>query len=136
MSTKFEKRLKALKQVHEELTNKKNEKEQLGNGVFDRYRYPVLTAQHTPLFWRYDLNYKTNPYLMERFGINAVFNAGAIKLNEKYYVVARVEGAHRKSFFAIAESENGVRQSWPGGCSAQRQSLGAQVRLCISPQPE
>jgi 4-O-beta-D-mannosyl-D-glucose phosphorylase len=108
MSTKFEKRLKALKQVHEELTNKKNEKEQLGNGVFDRYRYPVLTAQHTPLFWRYDLNYKTNPYLMERFGINAVFNAGAIKLNEKYYVVARVEGAHRKSFFAIAESENGI----------------------------
>ena len=108
MSTKFEKRLKALKQVHEELTNKKNEKDQLGNGVFDRYCYPVLTAQHTPLFWRYDLNPKTNPYLMERFGINAVFNAGAIKLNEKYYVVARVEGAHRKSFFDVAESDNGI----------------------------
>jgi 4-O-beta-D-mannosyl-D-glucose phosphorylase len=108
MSTKFEKRLLALKKVHEELINKKNEKEELGNGVYDRYRHPVLTAHHTPLFWRYDLNRKTNPHLMERFGINAVFNAGAIKLNEKYYVVARVEAANRKSFFAIAESDNGI----------------------------
>jgi len=108
MSTKFEKRLKALKTVHEELVNRKNEKEGLGNGVYDRYRYPVLTAQHTPLFWRYDFNSKSNPYLMERYGINAVFNAGAIKLNDKYYVVARVEGTHRKSFFAIAESVNGI----------------------------
>jgi 4-O-beta-D-mannosyl-D-glucose phosphorylase len=108
MSTKFEKRLLALKKVHEELINKKNEKEELGNGVYDRYRHPVLTAHHAPLFWRYDLNRKTNPHLMERFGINAVFNAGAIKLNEKYYVVARVEAANRKSFFAIAESDNGI----------------------------
>ena len=108
MSTKFEKRLKALKTVHEELVNRKNEKEGLGNGVYDRYRYPVLTAQHTPLFWRYDFSSKSNPYLMERYGINAVFNAGAIKLNDKYYVVARVEGTHRKSFFAIAESVNGI----------------------------
>ena len=108
MSKKFEKRLQALKKVHEELVNKKNEKEELGNGVFDRYRYPILTAEHTPLFWRYDIDPKTNPHLMERFGINAVFNAGAIKLNEKYYVVARVEAADRKSFFAVAESDNGV----------------------------
>ena len=108
MSTKFEKRLQSLKGQHEDLVNQKNQKQELGNGVYDRYRYPVLTAQHTPLFWRYDLSPKTNPHLMERFGINAVFNAGAIKLNEKYYVVARVEAANRKSFFAVAESDNGL----------------------------
>jgi len=108
MSTKFEKRLQALRKTHEELISQRNEKEKLGNGIYDRYRNAVLTAQHTPLFWRYDLDPHTNPHLMERFGINAVFNAGAIKLNEKYYVVARVEGVDRKSFFAIAESDNGV----------------------------
>jgi 4-O-beta-D-mannosyl-D-glucose phosphorylase len=108
MSTNFEKRLLALRKTYEELTNRSNEKEKLGNGVYDRYRDPVLTAQHTPLFWRYDLNPKTNPHLMERFGINAVFNSGAIKLNEKYYLIARVEGVDRKSFFAVAESETGV----------------------------
>ena len=108
MSTNFEKRLQSLKGQHEGLVNQKNQKQELGNGVYDRYRYPVLTAQHTPLFWRYDLSPKTNPHLMERFGINAVFNAGAIKLNEKYYVVARVEAANRKSFFAVAESDNGL----------------------------
>ena len=108
MSTNFEKRFQALKKASEELINRPNEKEKIGNGVYSRYRYPVLTAQHTPLFWRYDLDPKTNPYLMERFGINATFNAGAIKLNEKYYLVARVEGADRKSFFAVAESENGI----------------------------
>ena len=108
MSTNFEKRLQALRKVHEELVSKRNEKEKIGNGVYDRYRYPVLTAQHTPLFWRYDLDPKINPHLMERFGINAVFNSGAIKLNEKYYLIARVEGADRKSFFAIAESDNGI----------------------------
>jgi len=108
MRTKFEKRLHALKKLYEELVDQKNVKEELGNGVFDRYCFPVLTAQHTPLFWRYDLNPKTNPHLMERFGINGVFNAGAIKLNEKYYVVARVEASDRKSFFAVAESDNGI----------------------------
>lgn len=108
MSTNFEKRLLALRKTYEELTNRRNEKDKLGNGVYDRYRDPVLTAQHTPLFWRYDLNPKTNPHLMERFGINAVFNSGAIKLNEKYYLIARVEGVDRKSFFAVAESETGV----------------------------
>jgi 4-O-beta-D-mannosyl-D-glucose phosphorylase len=108
MSTNFEKRLQALRKANEELISRPNEKEKLGNGVYSRYRYPVLTAQHTPLFWRYDLDPKTNPHLMERFGINATFNAGAIKLNEKYCLVARVEGADRKSFFAVAESENGI----------------------------
>lgn len=108
MSTIFEKRLKALRKAQKELVSQSNEKEQLGNGVYERYRYPVLSAQHAPLFWRYDLNPKTNPFLMERFGINAVFNSGAIKLNGKYYLAARVEGVDRKSFFAIAESHNGV----------------------------
>ena len=108
MNTAFEKRLNALQTAHEGLLNRKNVKEDLGNGVYDRYRYPVLTAAHAPVFWRYDIDRKTNPYLMERFGINAAFNAGAIKLNNKYYLVARVEGADRKSFFAVAESPNGI----------------------------
>ncbi|HEU4901391.1 MAG TPA: glycosidase, partial [Flavisolibacter sp.] len=108
MNTAFEKRLHALQTAHEGLLNRKNVKEDLGNGVYDRYRYPVLTAAHAPVFWRYDIDRKTNPYLMERFGINAAFNAGAIKLNNKYYLVARVEGADRKSFFAVAESPNGI----------------------------
>jgi 4-O-beta-D-mannosyl-D-glucose phosphorylase len=108
MNTIFEKRLQALRKVHEELMNRRNQKGKDGNGVYDRYCYPVLTAQHVPLFWKYDLDPKMNPYLMQRFGINAVFNSGAIKLNEKYYLCARVEGADRKSFFAIAESENGI----------------------------
>jgi 4-O-beta-D-mannosyl-D-glucose phosphorylase len=108
MSKNFEKRLQALRKENEELTGRLNEKENLGNGIYERYRYPVLTAQHTPLFWRFDLDREANPHLMERFGINAVFNAGAIKLNEKYCLVARVEGADRKSFFAVAESENGI----------------------------
>lgn len=108
MNTAFEKRLNALQTAQEELLKRKNVKEDLGNGVYDRYRYPVLTAAHAPVFWRYDIDRKTNPYLMERFGINAAFNAGAIKLNDKYYLVARVEGADRKSFFAVAESPNGI----------------------------
>ncbi|EGR4466974.1 glycosidase, partial [Vibrio cholerae] len=78
------------------------------NGIFYRYKKPVLTAAHAPLAWRYDLNPETNPFLMERLGINAVLNPGAIELNGKFYLVARVEGHDRKSFFAVAESENGV----------------------------
>lgn len=108
MDTNFEKRLLLLKKANEELMKRRNEKEKLCNGIYDRYCYPVLTAEHTPLFWRYDLDPKTNPHLMERFGINAVFNSGAIKLNEKYYLIARVEGADRKSFFAVAESDSGI----------------------------
>lgn len=97
-----------LEKSHEALLGRPNERAENGNGIFDRYRYPVLTAQHTPLFWRYDLDAKTNPFLMERFGINAVMNAGAIKWNDRYLVVARVEARDRKSFFAIAESPNGI----------------------------
>ncbi len=97
-----------LKQQHEALLARKNEKEPFGNGIYDRYRYPVVTARHVPLHWRYDLNPATNPYMMERIGVNAAFNAGAIKWEGKYVLVVRVEGADRKSFFAVAESPNGV----------------------------
>ena len=115
MKENFEKRLEDLKQTQEALITRRNEQEKLGNGVFCRYKYPVLTAAHTPLYWRYDLNFETNPNLIERFGINAVFNAGAIKWNNKYVLVARVEGADRKSFFAVAESDNGIDnfRFWP-----------------------
>ncbi len=78
------------------------------NGVYDRYRYPVLTREHIPLTWQYDLNPQTNPYFMKRLGINAVMNSGAIYLDGKYYLVARIEGDDRKSFFGVAESDNGV----------------------------
>jgi len=110
MKNTFNKRLLQLNEQHAMLIQRPNEVSGLGNGIFDRWRYPVLTAAHAPLFWRYDLNEKTNPYLMERFGINGVFNAGAIKWNKGYAIMARVEGFDRKSFFAIAESPNGVDQ--------------------------
>ena len=103
----FEERLEWLKAQHEALITRKNEPIE-GNGVYWRYANPILTADHAPLFWRYDLNEETNPYLMERFGIHATFNSGAIKWNGKYVLVVRVEGADRKSFFAVAESPNGV----------------------------
>jgi len=106
----FEQRLAALRNQHERLLARPNAPVLPGNGVYERYQRPVLTAAHAPLFWRYDFNPATNPYLMERFGINAVFNAGAIKWQGKYLVCARVEGVDRKSFFAIAESPNGVDQ--------------------------
>jgi 4-O-beta-D-mannosyl-D-glucose phosphorylase len=108
MTQHFKDRLNELEQEYSRLINKVNEIDGLGNGVFDRYKYPVLTAQHAPISWKYDLNSESNPYLMERFGINAAFNAAAIKFNEKYLMVARVEGADRKSFFAVAESPNGI----------------------------
>ncbi len=108
MKTNFEKRLALLRAAQEKLISRANEQAGPGNGIYDRYIYPVLTAGHAPLFWRYDLNYDSNPYLMERFGINAVMNAGAIKWNNKYIVVGRVEGNDRKSFFAVAESDNGI----------------------------
>lgn len=103
----FEERLQWLKDRHETLLSRKNEPVYV-NGIYERYRYPVLTGEHAPLFWRFDLDPETNPYLEERFGIHAVFNSGAIKWNGKYMLIARVEGADRKSFFAIAESPNGV----------------------------
>ena len=90
------------------LQERKNRKSRFYNGIFDRYEDPVLTREHVPVFWKYDLNKETNPYFMERLGINAVMNSGAIYLNGKYYLVARVEGADRKSFFAVAESETGI----------------------------
>jgi 4-O-beta-D-mannosyl-D-glucose phosphorylase len=94
---------------HLELVERKNTvDETFFNGLVDRYRFPILTAQHTPLFWRYDLDTKTNPFLMERLGINAVFNAGAIELGGKILLVCRVEGLDRKSFFAVAESKTGI----------------------------
>jgi 4-O-beta-D-mannosyl-D-glucose phosphorylase len=104
----FNERLSLLVKRHKELVERKNVKVEGGNGIFDRYKYPVLTAEHTPLFWRYDLDYRSNPYLMERLSINCVFNPGAIEIDRKFYLVARVEGADRKSFFAVAESDNGV----------------------------
>lgn len=110
MSQFFKKRLAQLEAQHEALIKTRNKAILPSNGIFERYHYPVLSAAHAPLFWRYDLNPQRNPYLMERFGINAVFNAGAIKWQGKYLVAARVEGIDRKSFFAIAESPNGIDQ--------------------------
>ena len=92
----------------EKLLSRKNEKSDFYNGVFDRYVNPVLTRDMIPLTWRYDLNEETNPFFMERLGINAVMNSGAIELNGKYYLIARIEGNDRKSFFGVAESDNGV----------------------------
>ena len=90
------------------LLARKNQKSSFYNGVFDRYENPVLTREHIPLTWKYDLNPDTNPYFMERLGVNAVMNSGAIELNGKFYLVARIEGNDRKSFFGVAESENGI----------------------------
>lgn len=108
MSDKFEQRLKQIKEEYESLVTMKNHAAGVDNGIYRRYEHPVLTAAHVPYFWRYDLNENTNPLLMERFGINAAFNAGAMKFNGKYILIARVEGNDRKSFFAVAESPNGV----------------------------
>lgn len=108
MIQQFKQRLAGLEDAYAKLIDINNEIDGLGNGVFDRYKHPVLTAQHAPIAWKYDLNAETNPYLMERFGVNAAFNAGAIKFNGKYIMVVRVEGADRKSFFAVAESPNGI----------------------------
>ena len=104
----FEKRKLQLEEAHAELIALKNKKAALGNGIFDRYEHPILTAAHAPLRWRYDFNPQSNPFLQERIGINATFNAGAIKFNHKYVLIVRVEGRDRKSFFAVAESDNGI----------------------------
>ena len=108
MTSVFKQRVQQLEQLHSSLVSAPNKKCEVGNGIFDRYENPVLTAAHAPVFWRYDLNPETNPYCMERFGINAVFNAGAIKWQGRYLLVVRVEGSDRKSFFAMAESDNGI----------------------------
>ena len=103
-----------LRARHEDLLGRVNSPLE-DNGIFERYKYPVLTAAHAPLEWRYDFDPATNPFLMERFGIHAAFNAGAIKLDGRYLMVVRVEGADRKSFFAVAESPDGINgwHFWP-----------------------
>lgn len=93
---------------YEELIGRKNRKKDFYNGIYDRYEYPVLTRDMIPPIWKYDINVETNPFFMERLGVNAVFNAGAIELDNKFYVVARIEGVDRKSFFGVAESDNGI----------------------------
>lgn len=108
-STTFQDRKAALEKEHKALIEQKNTPEEnAGNGIYKRYKNPVVTASHVPLNWRFDLNEKTNPFLLERIGVNAAFNAGAMKWNGKYLLAVRVEGIDRKSFFAIAESPNGL----------------------------
>ncbi|MDT0643743.1 glycosidase [Zunongwangia sp. F363] len=98
----------SLMKNHKELIEKKNQPENFSNGIYERYENPVVTAKHAPLEWRYDFNAETNPLGLERIGINAAFNPGAMKWNDNYVLAVRVEGNDRKSFFAIAESPNGV----------------------------
>lgn len=106
----FHQRLFQLNSEYEHLITRKNRPLMIGNGIFERYQYPILTALHVPPHWKYDLNPETNPYFMVRMGINAVFNAGAIEMDGKILLVARVEGYDRKSFFGIAESRSGIDQ--------------------------
>ena len=108
MNTPFELKLANIKRNYESLISQKNSKTSDYNGIFERYTKPVLTEEHIPPQWKYDLSKHTNPLLTERIGVNAVFNSGAIKWQDKYLLIARVEGYDRKSFFAIAESDNGI----------------------------
>ena len=104
----YQEKVQALRQRHEALLQRKNQVVEGGNGIYEKYVFPILTAEHTPLEWKYDFNEKDNPFLMQRIMMNAVLNAGAIKLDGRYLLVCRVEGADRKSFFAVAESPNGI----------------------------
>jgi 4-O-beta-D-mannosyl-D-glucose phosphorylase len=104
----FKKSIQNLFKLQEKLLTRRNRKSSSGNGIYNRYEFPIVTAAHAPITWRYDLNQKTNPFLLERIGVNATFNAGAIFHDGKYLVVVRVEGSDRKSFFAVAESKNGI----------------------------
>jgi 4-O-beta-D-mannosyl-D-glucose phosphorylase len=106
--TQFQTKSKQLQRRHEQLIKRRNHPQKDGNGIFDRYEFPVLTAEHTPLIWRYDFDFATNPHLMTRLGVNAVFNVGAMEFDNKIVLMARVEGWDRKSFFAVAESKTGV----------------------------
>ena len=108
MKTELKSRFNILSEEHSKLVSRKNERIEPGNGIFYLYKYPVLTGDHAPLLWRFDLDPESNPHLMERFGIHAAFNAGAMKFYGKYILAVRVEGNDRKSFFAIAESPNGI----------------------------
>ena len=111
----FQEKVKMLRAHHEVLLARKNEPIEWGNGIYDKYKYPIITAEHVPLEWKYDFNEHDNPYLMQRIMMNATLNSGAIKWQGKYVLVVRVEGADRKSFFAVAESPNGVDnfRFWP-----------------------
>jgi 4-O-beta-D-mannosyl-D-glucose phosphorylase len=104
----FENNVKIMKADYDELIHRKNEKLSTKNRVYEKYKYPIITSDHTPLFWRYDFDFGSNPFLLERLGINATYNSGAIFLDGKYYLIVRVEGTDRKSFFAVAESPNGI----------------------------
>ena len=106
----FQERMERIRTEHEALLSRKNEKLFSLNGIYNRYRYPVLTRDHVPLEWRFDFNPETNPRFMERNMFNATFNAGALKWNGKYLLVVRTEGVDRKSFFAVAESPTGTDQ--------------------------
>ena len=108
MSTEYQAKIAALRERHEQLLRKPNVPEEFGNGIYTRYKNPILTAEHTPLEWRYDFSEQDNPYLMQRIMMNATLNSGAIKWQGRYLLVVRVEGADRKSFFAVAESPNGI----------------------------
>jgi 4-O-beta-D-mannosyl-D-glucose phosphorylase len=108
MENEFDARLKQLLEDYEQLVARPNEPEARSNGILQRWKRPALTAAHTPVFWRYDLDRATNPFLMERIGVNAVFNPGAMEFDGKFCMMARVEGNDRKSFFAVAESATGV----------------------------
>jgi len=107
---KFDNKISFIYEKYEKLISRKNRVSGLGNGIFNRYKNCVLTVEHIPPFWKYDMDFESNSYMQERMGINAVFNPGAIKLNDKYYLIARIEGVDRKSFFAIAESESGTEE--------------------------
>ncbi len=120
-------RFRVLRQAQDALLARRNERLDDGNGIYHRYRFPVLTAAHTPLAWRYDLSPESNSYALERMGINAVFNPGALKLDGRYLMVARVEGADRKSFFAVAESADGI-DGW--------RFWDSPVRLPQTPDPD
>ena len=125
----YQEKVQALRQRHEALLQRKNQVMKGGNGIYEKYEYPILTAEHTPLEWKYDFNEKDNPFLMQRIMMNAVLNAGAIKLDGRYLLVCRVEGADRKSFFAVAESPNGIDQwrFW------ERRILPPISTICVSP---
>ena len=110
MNMNYQEKVQALRLRHEALLQRKNQVVEGGNGIYEKYVYPILTAEHTPLEWKYDFNEQDNPFLMQRIMMNAVLNAGAIKLDGRYLLVCRVVGADRKSFFAVAESPNGIDQ--------------------------
>lgn len=107
MNNIFEYRKTLIESRYEELVRRPNIAIE-GNGIYTRYEHPVLTAEMVPPFWKYDYDPERNPYFMERIGVNATLNSGAMKLNGKYVLVVRVEGMDRKSFFAVAESPNGI----------------------------